>query len=103
MPDPYSQDSPRRTTVPWSVSVGTSSTRVLGPNPNRRALLLPGTSLNRMTIAFGAPAVLLAGITIQPGNDTVELTWECCGAALCEDVYAIFETAGETYGGVEVT
>lgn len=56
--------------TPNAVSVGAGSTEVLPRNASRRGLVLVNTSANRISIAFGAPAVLDSGITLYPEGGT---------------------------------
>jgi hypothetical protein len=52
--------------APTAVSVGVTTTSVVAANSARRGLYLSNTSTNRISIAFGHPAVLDSGITIYP-------------------------------------
>lgn len=88
--------------VNQSVAVGTSSTRLLGPNTRRRGLIFSPTSLNRCSIAFGQPAVIGSGYTIYPGVQPPMLTFATLGLSIIGDVFGILETTGETLGFIEV-
>lgn len=88
--------------VNQSVAVGTTSTRLLGPNQRRRGLIFSPTNLNRCSIAFGQAAVVASGYTIQPGTQPPMLTFATLGLSITGDVFAIFESAGETMGFIEV-
>jgi hypothetical protein len=51
---------------PTAATVGASSAQAVASNANRAGLVLVNTSVNRISIAFGATAVLDSGITLYP-------------------------------------
>lgn len=63
----FRQDSSGRTAgAPTSVSVGVSSTSVLGASATRRRVVLINVSSARISLAFGTSATLDSGITLYP-------------------------------------
>jgi len=54
--------------APAAVSVGVASGQVLAANTNRKGCLLVNTSVNYISLSFGAAAVLYSGITINPSG-----------------------------------
>lgn len=57
-----------------SVSVGTTSTVLLGGNPRRWALLIGAPNANRISLDFQRAAVLDQGITLYPSGPPLLLT-----------------------------
>lgn len=55
---------------PTAVSVGTGSGQVVAANANRKGLVLINTSTGKMSLGFGATAVLNSGITLMPSGGT---------------------------------
>lgn len=53
---------------PTAATVGASSGTAVAANASRRGLVLINTSNNRISLAFGATAVLDSGITLYPGG-----------------------------------
>lgn len=102
MHDEYHKECSCKVARYLSTPIGTTSTRLLGPNPKRRALILSPTSLNRCTVSLGMAAVLDQGLTLYPGTQAPPLTYGTYGEALCQDVFAIFENVGETLGYIEI-
>lgn len=58
---------------PTAVSVGTASTSVLASNSSRTGLVLVNLSSNLISLAFGVPAVLGSGITLNANGGTYEM------------------------------
>lgn len=54
--------------APAAISVGVVSTAILAANAARKSARIVNTSLNRVSLAFGAPAVLDSGMTLYPGG-----------------------------------
>lgn len=52
--------------TPSSATVGIVSSQVVASNASRKGLELVNTSNNIISIAFGSPAVLNSGITLNP-------------------------------------
>lgn len=60
--------------MPGQVSFATIdvvSTPLAGPNPKRTALLVSAGPTNRVTINFGADAVLDRGLTVPPNTQAL--------------------------------
>ena len=51
---------------PTAASVGVASAQVVAANANRKGLVLVNTSTARISLGFGAAAVLDSGITLYP-------------------------------------
>lgn len=51
--------------VPTAASVGVASAQVVAANANRKGLILVNTSANRISLGFGATAVLDSGVTLM--------------------------------------
>lgn len=83
---------------PRSISVGTTSTQILGPNPRRWGLLIGSPLTNRVTLSPRLAAVLDNGITLYPTNAPLYLTFGHIGESIREDIYAIAVTAAQTIG-----
>ena len=56
------------TSAPAQVSVGITSAELVAANASRKGLILVNNTLNTVSIAFGAAAVLNSGITMTPGG-----------------------------------
>lgn len=54
--------------APTFATVGTSSASAVAANASRKGLTLVNTSANRISLGFGATAVLDRGITLYPGG-----------------------------------
>lgn len=85
-----------------TVAVATTSGLFLGANPNRVALTISSPKAKEVTISAQDPAVLGAGLTLQPGTDPAQLTLETVGDWLQRNLFAIADTSAETLGIVEV-
>lgn len=59
--------------APTAVSVGVTSAEAVAANANRKGLILTNTSVNWISIAFGAAAVLYSGITLSPMGGQFEM------------------------------
>lgn len=53
---------------PTFSTVGVTSAQVVASNANRHGLVLTNTSNNRISLGFGAAAVLNSGVTLYPGG-----------------------------------
>lgn len=53
---------------PTFATVGVASAQAVAANANRKGLLLINTSANRISLGFGAAAVLDSGVTLYPGG-----------------------------------
>lgn len=53
---------------PTAASVGVASAQAVAANASRKGLVLVNTSVNRISLGFGAAAVLNSGITLYPGG-----------------------------------
>jgi len=53
---------------PTAASVGVASAQVVAANASRKGLVLVNTSVNRISLGFGATAVLDNGVTLYPGG-----------------------------------
>lgn len=54
--------------APTAASVGVASAQAVAANGSRKGLVLVNTSVNRISLGFGATAVLDSGITLYPGG-----------------------------------
>lgn len=54
--------------APAAASVGVTSAQIVAANAARKGLVLINTSVARISLGFGAPAVLNSGITLYPGG-----------------------------------
>lgn len=54
--------------APTAASVGVTSAQAVAANASRKGLVLTNTSNNRISLGFGAVAVLNSGITLYPGG-----------------------------------
>ena len=73
MPPKYAVDLMRHpvaktASAPAGASVGVASGSVLAENADRKGLTVVNLSSNRVSIAFGNPAVLDQGITLTPNG-----------------------------------
>lgn len=59
--------------APAAAAVGVASAQVVAANANRKGLVLVNTSLARISLGFGSPAVLDSGITLFPSGGTFEM------------------------------
>lgn len=59
---------PLTASAPAAASVGVASAAALAANAARKGLVLVNRSNNTISIAFGAPAVLDSGISLDPGG-----------------------------------
>mgnify|MGYP003393094264 CR=1 FL=1 len=67
---------------PTAATVGVASAQAVASNANRKGLVLVNTSVNTISIAFGATAVLNSGITLQPGGTFEMDEWIFSTAAI---------------------
>ena len=87
---------------PVQVLVGTVSVRLIGPSPHRKALVFSSPPASRITLNFGAGAVLDAGVvTLYPGNPPFVMDYDAYGALMQEDVFAIGSAGTQTVQIVE--
>lgn len=63
---PVSSKTALTASAPTAISVGVASAEAVAVNANRKGLLLVNTSVNYISLAFGAVAVLYSGITLNP-------------------------------------
>lgn len=54
--------------APTAATVGVASAQAVAANASRRGLVLTNTSANRISLGFGATAVLDSGVTLFPGG-----------------------------------
>lgn len=59
--------------APGAASVGVASSVVVAANGSRKGLILVNTSVNRISLAFGQPAVLDSGPTLMPSGGTFNM------------------------------
>ena len=85
-----SSATPLTASAPTAVPIGVTTTLVIASNAARRGLYLSNTSTNRISIAFGHPAVLDSGITIYPQG----LFWMDAFSFSTDEVNAIAAGAG---------
>ena len=81
-----------------SVVVGTSSAQLIVPNDKRFSIVISCPRTNRITLSFGAPAVLDQGITLFPGGLPFVLLYNYVGGSIREEVFAIADTVAQTVG-----
>lgn len=81
----------------FSVTLGATSTPVVGPNERRIGVWFSAPASGRYSIAFGEAAVLDSGITIHAGQVPVFVTYDSC----CDDVKQAI-TAIHSVGAVAV-
>lgn len=77
------------------------STLLVGPNPNRRALIVSSGPTNRFTLSFKGDAVLDAGITIPPNTSPFVVGPGVCGCIMEGPVTAISAVADQNVTYVE--
>lgn len=53
---------------PTAATVGVTSAQAVASNSNRKGLILVNTSVNTISLGFGAAAVLNSGVTLFPGD-----------------------------------
>lgn len=80
---------------PRSVTVATTSTRLLGPNPHRRAILFCPPNTNRYTASWEETAILDQGINMHATRFNLLLTREDIGSAITLPLSAISATASQ--------
>lgn len=85
-----------------SVSVGLTSTVIIGPNPKRHALILTGVAAQDTSYGFGEDAVLNRGLTFPNATMPMVLKYDDLGDALYQSVRAITEIAPGVVGIVEL-
>jgi hypothetical protein len=85
-----------------SVQVGTVSTQLLGPNPNRIGLVFGTPQTNRVTVSLTGDAVLDRGLPLFPGTAWQTLMDEKMVGAFTEPVSAIAAVAAEWITVVEL-
>lgn len=72
-----------------TVTVAVTSTVVFGPNPRRVGLVLSAPAANRVSFAFGEPAILDAGITLHATQAPITLHKDTCGFDVTQQINAI--------------
>ena len=92
----------QRQSNPVAFVAGVASQQVLAPNPNRQVLILSAPSGARVSYAFGQPATLDGGITLQAGSMQLELTREHYGDVLTQALNVIASAAATNVGVFEV-
>jgi hypothetical protein len=85
-----------------SATVGTTSGVLIPINPNRWGVIISSPQSSRITLDFGGPAVLDAGVTLYPSNLPLILGYEHIGEAIMTDVFAIGVAGTQTIGWMEV-
>lgn len=85
-----------------TVTVGLTDTPLLGPNPQRKALILVAPSTNRYTVSFNGTAVLDAGLTIYPGQAPVVIDRDTYGDWTFGEVRAISAVAPQPVTVIDV-
>jgi hypothetical protein len=83
-------------------SVGLTDTQLLGPNFKRLAVLISAPLQNRITLAFGMPAVLDQGITLYPGAAPLYLTMDMIGQSIREEIHAITTVGAQSIGALDL-
>lgn len=87
---------------PTPILVGAGSTQVMGTNVKRTCLIVNSPPTNRITIAFGTPAVLDAGITANPGQLPLRLCIEEYGEMIQRDIFAVSAVGPQTVAFAEM-
>lgn len=85
-----------------NVTVGTTSGQLVGPNQNRRALVISSPVTNRITLSWAGAAVLDRGITLYPNDPPLELTYDKWGDAIGQPITAIADAAPESLAVIEI-
>lgn len=80
----------------------TVSTSLVGPNPNRVAIVISSGPTNRITLNMGGIAALDAGINIHPLSSPLILDKETYGDAITNSINAISAVASQTIGFYDV-
>lgn len=77
--------------------------RVMGPNPNRVAVIISPSGSNNLVFKFGEPVTAATdGIYATQGRDNVVLTREQLGEVIMLPLH-VWGTAGQNYTVCEVT
>jgi len=85
------------------VVAGVASTPVVGPNPDRVAVILSGGPAGtRQTYAFDAAAVLDTGLTLRDPASVVRLSAGDLGDGVSGPIFVISDVAGQVVGVTEV-
>lgn len=87
--------------VQQQATVGVASAVILGGNLHRRGLTIWPPQAGRVTISFGAPAVLDQGVTIYTATSPRQLTEKELGHLLEQPVNAIADAGGRNIGITE--
>lgn len=66
--NPVSTKTALTASSPTAASVGTSSAQAVAAAATRKGLILTNTSANKISLGFGATAVLNSGVTLYPGG-----------------------------------
>lgn len=85
----------------YSASADGTSRVALPPNQNRVAIILSSHATERYSIAFGEPAILDTGLTMQPLTEPVILSAGILGSALADEI-RIVASGAANIGIVEV-
>jgi hypothetical protein len=85
-----------------TVSVGTTDSPLLGPNPQRKAIIFVAPATNRYTVSFTGAAVLDQGLTIYPGQPPMNLDRDVYGDAFIEEVRAISAGVAQIVSVIDV-
>lgn len=85
------------------VSVATTSTQLVGPNPYRIGIYLSSPPTNRYTLSFLPTAVLDEGITLFPTDPSLKLLSSEMGSAIQQPVSAISAVAAQNVAVTEIS
>lgn len=85
-----------------TVTVGTASTQLLGPNPRRVGVIVSSPPTNAITLSWAGAAVLNEGVTLFPADSPWAMYSYQIGSALGQPVFAISDVAGQNVAVTEI-
>lgn len=85
-----------------SQQVGVQDTELIGPNVNRKAVVISTPKTATVWLSFVGPAAVGTGIALRPMTDALVLADGWMGEALTEEIRAISEAGTETIGVLEI-
>jgi hypothetical protein len=84
------------------VTVATTATQLVGPNPNRVGVLLSAPPTNRYTFSWMPAAVLDQGVTLFPTDVPYKLLESEIGSAIEQPISAISAAADQVVAVTEI-
>lgn len=79
-----------------TITVATSATQLLGPDPKRVNILIQNTGGSDVYIGFGNTAIVGDGFCIHPGQRPTRFLWHDYGERLWDPVWAIANSVAST-------